>query len=117
MLPDLKIFFQELIQSWNSHDLDSILSHYSDDMELTSPIIRSRLNISNGTLKGKEKVREWWKRVLNKIPDFKLNFIDFAIANDDTVAFIQKSSHNQKYVVSIFNFNENGKICKEKYFD
>ena len=32
-------FAQEWIDSWNSHDLSRILSHYADDFEMSSPVI------------------------------------------------------------------------------
>lgn len=43
------------IDSWNSHDLDRILSHYSDDFEMSAPFIIRILGESSGVLKGKEK--------------------------------------------------------------
>ena len=117
MIPDLKTFLPDLIGAWNSHDLEGVLSHYSDDFELISPIIKTRMDVDDGTLKGKEKVRVWWRRVLDKVPDFHLDLVDMAIANDSTVAMIQKSSHNNKHVVSNFTFNDEGKIRREVYFD
>ena len=36
---DAQRFALEWIESWNSHDLERILSHYSDDVEVTSPLI------------------------------------------------------------------------------
>ena len=32
-------FAQEWIAAWNSHDLDRILSHYAEDVEVTSPLV------------------------------------------------------------------------------
>ena len=69
MLPDLKEFIPSLNQAWNAQDLDRILEHYSEDFELLSPIAKSRLGLEDGAVKGKVKVREWWQRVLTKVPD------------------------------------------------
>ena len=35
-----KQFAKEWIESWNSHDIDKILNHYSDDFEITTPMIK-----------------------------------------------------------------------------
>jgi len=52
-----KKFASEWIESWNSHDLDRILSHYSDNFEFTTPMIKVKLGFEAGTLKGKEVIR------------------------------------------------------------
>ncbi len=51
-----KKFAEERINSWNSHNLDTILSHYSEDIEITTTMIKAVLGIDNGSLKGKEQV-------------------------------------------------------------
>lgn len=33
-------FARDWIESWNSHDMDRILSHYTDDFEMSSPLGR-----------------------------------------------------------------------------
>ena len=106
-----------VVNAWNSHDLENILSHYRDDFELNSPIIKKVLNIESGTLIGKEAVRGWWRQCLNKIPDLTFEFIDVAESTDGSIALIQRSSHNNKHVVSIFYIDENNKIYKEIYYN
>jgi hypothetical protein len=46
-------FAEEWIAAWNSHDLERILAHYTDDFEIPSPLIVERMNEPSGTLKGK----------------------------------------------------------------
>jgi len=43
-------FAHHWVESWNSHDLEEILSHYSEDFEMTTPFIVSIMNESTGTL-------------------------------------------------------------------
>ncbi len=105
-----------IVDSWNSHDLERILSHYSEDFELTSPLIRQALNIETGMIKGKERVREWWRSVLNKVPDIHFEFVDIA-ESVECKALIQRSSHNNKNVVSIFWINDDDLIEKEIYLN
>jgi ketosteroid isomerase-like protein len=49
-------FVHEWIEAWNSHDLKAVLSHYSDDFEMSSPFIIAFSPESGGTLRGKEAV-------------------------------------------------------------
>lgn len=55
---DARRFANEWIASWNSHDLEKILAHYSEDCTVTSPMIKVALEIDTGTLVGKERLRQ-----------------------------------------------------------
>jgi ketosteroid isomerase-like protein len=70
------IFAREWIEGWNAHDLDTILSHYTDDFELTTPFIVTLMNDPSGTLKGKARIREYWARGLERFPDLKFELVD-----------------------------------------
>ena len=67
-------FAIEWIAAWNSHDLDRILSHYTDDVEVTSPLVETLLGPGRVTVRGKEMLRIYWGSALVKYPDlhFKL---------------------------------------------
>jgi hypothetical protein len=62
-------FAQEWIAAWNSHDLERILRHYADDVEVTSPLVEVVLGPGRVTLTGKAAVREYWGAALAKYPD------------------------------------------------
>lgn len=113
---EFREFAMEIVEAWNSHDLERILSHYSDDFELTSPLIKKVLEIDDGTIKGKKQVRDWWRSILARAPNLHFEFVDVA-ESVDCKALVQKSSHNNKNVVSVYWFNEEGKIRKEVYLN
>lgn len=71
-----EIIAQEWIESWNSHDLDRILSHYTEDFEMSSPFIVKFSPESGGTLKGKAAVGDYWQRALTKFSDLHFELID-----------------------------------------
>ena len=37
---------QEYISAWNAHDLERILAHYADDVEVASPLVPKLLSRS-----------------------------------------------------------------------
>lgn len=57
-------FTEEWIAAWNSRSLERIFEHYTDDFEMSSPLIVQRMNEPSGTLKGKPAIRPYWKRGL-----------------------------------------------------
>lgn len=103
-------FAEAWIQSWNTHDLDDILSHYAEDIEITTPMIRMALGVDNGTLKGKALVADYWQKALAKIPDLHFELYDVTVGVD-SVALYYKSVMNKKAIEVMF-FNKEGKVNK-----
>ena len=101
-------FAQAWISSWNSHNLDDILNHYADDVEITTPMIKLAAGIESGSLKGKENVADYWKKALQKIPDLYFELIDVT-EGINSVALYYKSIMNKKAIEVMF-FNEEGKV-------
>ena len=70
-------------EAWNSHDLDAILAHYTDDVVFTSPAAQ-RLVGGDGVLRGKDALREYWRNGLELIPDLHFE-VEAVYAGVDTL--------------------------------
>ncbi|PWN70503.1 nuclear transport factor 2 family protein [Chryseobacterium phosphatilyticum] len=103
-------FAQTWVNAWNSHDLEDILSHYSEDIEITTPMIVMATGGKESSLKGKGAVCEYWKKALEKFPDLHFDLIHVT-AGVDSVALFYKSIMN-KHAVEVMFFNEEGQINK-----
>ncbi len=103
-------FAQDWVESWNSHDLDRILAHYSDDFEMTSPLIVSMMSVPSGTLKGKETIRAYWARGLERRPNlkFELQKITFGV---ETIAIHAHADTGRNFVEWFF-FAGDDKVVK-----
>lgn len=103
-------FAHEWVEAWNSHDLEAVLSHYSDDFEMSSPFIIAFSPESGGTLRGKEAVAQYWAVVLEKFSD--LHFVlDSVFVGADSIALTYTSVLGKK-AVEVFFFDKNGKVVK-----
>ena len=69
-------FASEWIDAWNSHDLERIMSHYSDDVVLTSPVAARLLNIADGTVTGKSALRSYFQKGLEAFPQLRFELIE-----------------------------------------
>ena len=58
---------------WNSHDLEGILAHYTEDVSWASPGIVRYTGDSSGELHGKAALREYFAAGLKQLPD--LHFV------------------------------------------
>jgi hypothetical protein len=107
---DAQKFAREWIASWNSHNLDDILSHYSDDIEITTPMIKLAAGIENTSLKGKTSVADYWGKAFKKVPDLHFELIDVT-AGVNSVALYYKSIMN-KLCIEVMFFDNNSKVHK-----
>ena len=57
------------VAAWNAHDLDAIMSHYEDEVELTSPVAAQLLGTPSGKVAGKVNLRAYFQRGLEAYPD------------------------------------------------
>ena len=103
-------FAKEWINSWNSHNLEEILSHYSEDIEITTPMIKLATGSDTDILKGKENVANYWKRALDKIPNLHFELYDVTYGVN-SIAIYYKSVMNKKAIEVMF-FDQNGKVNK-----
>lgn len=101
-------FAQAWVDSWNSHDLDRIMSHYADDFEMTSPFIVRLMNEPTGTIKGKEKVRAYWAQALERLPDLHFDLIE-VLASVDSITIYYHAVLGKRAAEVLF-FDDNGKV-------
>lgn len=105
---DYQQFALDWISSWNSHDLEHILTHYSDDIEVTTPMIKVATGGTSDSLKGKEAVREYWSKGLEKFPDLHFELKEVTVGVN-SVALYYKSVMD-KMSIEVMFFNEAGKV-------
>jgi ketosteroid isomerase-like protein len=70
-----RAFAQEWIEAWNSHDLDRILAHYDEAVQLTSPVAR-RFGDGTGLIREKGALRDYFRQGLEAYPDLRFDFLD-----------------------------------------
>ncbi|WP_147125720.1 nuclear transport factor 2 family protein [Shimia ponticola] len=62
-------FASEWETAWNSHDLDRILFHYSDDVVFRSK--KAVKTVGTGIVRGKPALRAYWRKALDRQPDLR----------------------------------------------
>jgi predicted ester cyclase len=64
------------IAAWNAHDLDLIVTHYEDAIELTSPVAAQLLSAPDGKVVGKVNLRAYFQRGLEAYPELRFHLED-----------------------------------------
>jgi hypothetical protein len=57
------------VAAWNAHDLELILMHYEDAVELTSPVAAQLLGKPDGKVAGKANLKAYFQRGLTAYPE------------------------------------------------
>lgn len=102
-------FGRDWVAAWNSHNLDNILAHYSEDFEMTSPIILQLMNEPSGTLKGKAAVRAYWAKALAKIPDLHFELL-YTCVGINSVVVCYKGHRGVS--AEVLQFDADGKVTR-----
>src|SRR5258708_37840945 len=56
------------VAAWNAHDLDLIMTHYEDAIELISPVAARLLGTPDGKGEGKRNLRAYFRRGVEAYP-------------------------------------------------
>lgn len=102
-------FAKEWISAWNSHDLDRILAHYSDDFTMSSPRIADLAGEATGVLHGKRAVADYWRLAMAKAPELHFTLIDVFLGADSVAVHYQGL---RGPVVEVFFFDADGRVAR-----
>jgi ketosteroid isomerase-like protein len=103
-------FAPEWIAAWNSRDLERVLSHYTDDFEMSSPLIVSLMEEPSGTLRGKAAIRDYWQLALSRNPTLHFTLqTAYAGANSLMLAY---RNQNHRDCAEVLFFNAEGRIYR-----
>ncbi len=77
--------------AFNEHNLENLLSLYSDTAEHFSPKLKIRQPETKGLIKGKEMFSAWWQESFDRLPT--LNYEVKKLTADDEQVFMEYIRH------------------------
>jgi len=106
-------FAADWIESWNSHDLDRVLAHYTDDFQMSSPLIAQIAGEPSGKLKGKKAVGAYWAKAMSLNPNLHFELANILVGAH-SVTIYYKSSRGMSAEVLVFGEGEKdtGKVVE-----
>lgn len=102
-------FAHDWVNAWNSHDIEAVLSHYSDDFEMQSPYIEELAGVASGVLHGKAAVRAYWCAALQRIPDLHFDIITVLRGSSSIVIHYRGVG---RLAAEMFHFGDDGLVKK-----
>lgn len=103
-------FAEQWVSAWNSHDLEKIMSHYEDDVELISPVAAQILNDPNGRVIGKHNLRNYFKKGLEAYPNLEFTLKDTMWGLNSIVLYYinQRGTYSGEYM----EISSKGKVSR-----
>jgi ketosteroid isomerase-like protein len=101
-------FAAEWIAAWNAHDLPRVLSHYTEDFEMSSPKIVQFAKEPSGRLAGKAAVAAYWATALAQVPD--LHFELLAVLHGVDSVVLHYRGVGGQHAAEVFYFNSAGLV-------
>ena len=103
-------FAREWVAFWNGGDIDQIMSHYTEGVEMYSPLVKELLGISSGCIKGKDQLRAYFLEGLQAYPDnkFRLQEVFYSL---DSITILFTGATGKPVAETIF-FDSDCKVNK-----
>lgn len=102
-------FAADWIAAWNSHDLERVLSHYSDDFAMSSPYIAAIAGEPSGTLQGKSAVAAYWRQALALMPSLRFELVATLVGADSIVLYYKGA---RGMAAETFFLNARGQVVR-----
>jgi len=93
-------FANDWAAAWNAHDLDTILSHYDDAVELTSPVAAKLLSLRDGKVIGRPSLGAYFKQGLEAFPELHFHLEDVLWGLNSIVVYYtnQRGTHTAEFM-------------------
>jgi len=98
------------VAAWNAHDLDSIMSHYEDAVELTSPVAAQLLGTPDSRVAGKPALRAYFQRGLEAYPDLHFHLEDVLWGVNSVVLYYANQKGNR--TAEFMELSAGGKVAR-----
>jgi len=98
------------VAAWNAHDLDLIMTHYDDSVELTSPVAAQLLQTPDGKIAGKQNLRAYFQRGLEAYPNLHFQLVDLLCGINSVVLYYtnQKGTRTAEFM----ELSSSGKVTR-----
>lgn len=101
---------KDWVAAWNAHDLEMILTHYEEEVELTSPVAARLLGTDDGKVTGKANLRAYFRRGLEAYPELRFQLEDVLWGMNSVVLLYknQKGTRTAEFV----ELSDTGKVAR-----
>jgi predicted ester cyclase len=101
---------RDWVAAWNAHDLELIVAHYSDEVELISPVATRLLGAADGKVSGKAALRAYFQRGLEAYPELRFQLKDVFVGLSSLVLLY--ANQNGTHTAEFMELSAAGKVIR-----
>ena len=101
---------KDWVAAWNAHDLDLIVTHYEENIVLTSPVAARLLGSPDGTVTGTANLRAYFQRGLEAYPELHFDLQDVFWGLNSIVLCYANQAGNR--TAEFMELSASGKIAR-----
>jgi len=104
-------------RAFNEHNLENLLALYDDQAEHYSPKLKVRHPETKGLIKGKDKLRAWWKDAFERLPSLQYELLRLTPYEDRVfMEYIRHVKDEEDLYVGEMLEIKNGRIVASAVF-
>lgn len=111
---DIYGFAKAWIDDWNRHDLETILSHYAEDVVFRSPKVAIFTGGVSDTLRGREALRAYFGRGIMNRPT--LRFSQAQVYRDQTGVALVYTAEDGNTACEAMTLDAEGRVAEARVF-
>ncbi len=105
------------LEAFNQHNLEELLSLYTDNAEHYSPKLKIHQPQTNGLIKGKTALRNWWKDAFERLPKLHYQILKLTADKEQVfMEYIRQTPEEEDLRVGEILVMENGKIISSRVY-
>lgn len=105
------------IDAWSAHDVEAVISAFSDDAVFISPLAAQVTG--NGRIAGIDALRRYWTEALGRVPDLRFDLDSFAIDETRqavTVFYVSRAGGRVRRASEHMVFRNGKQVLGEAYY-
>jgi hypothetical protein len=98
---------RDWLSAWNSRDIERLMNHYHENVELSSPTIVKRWNIATGKLSGKDALRKHFSKGFEDVNHMSFELLGVLNGINGIVLVYKRGAYSM--AADVIKLDENGK--------
>jgi len=110
-------FAERWIANWNRHDIEAVLTHFTDDAQFISPVANNV--VGRPVVRNKEELRAYWQTAMTRVTalEFKLDHASWDEHRRElTVVYQARLNGECKRACEIMEFDSSGRQIRGEAF-